>query len=63
LQANLQGKLHLVGWLAFLVSAGLFIVGSSIARDAWALAASIVFLAACLFFLAPYFLGRGKPED
>ena len=58
----MQDRWHLLGWMLFLVCSCLFIVGSSIARDIWALAASIVFLVACLFFLVPYFLGRGKPK-
>ncbi len=62
MQANLQDKLPLLGWLAFLVSAGFFSIGSAIARDIWSLTASIVFFVACLFFIAPYILGRGKPK-
>lgn len=55
-------RLQLYGWILFVVCALLFIAASVIDRQPLALAGSLVFLLACLFFLIPLVdsLRRGK---
>ena len=44
---------QLWGWILFVICAGLFIAASLRSGDHLSLAASIVFLVACGFFMAP----------
>lgn len=50
---NRELKLHLAGWLLFLLCAVLFIAASIRNHDALSLAASILFLIGCVVFLIP----------
>jgi hypothetical protein len=55
----------LIGWMLFVICALFFILSSLRNRDLFALAGSIIFLAACVVFLLP--LVRSKsgtgPDD
>ena len=46
-------KFQLVGWILFVICAGLFIAASLRSGDRLGLAASIVFLVACAVFMVP----------
>jgi hypothetical protein len=46
-------KYQLWGWILFVVCAGFFIVSSIQNQDTFGLAASIIFLIACIVFLIP----------
>jgi hypothetical protein len=54
-------RYSLWGWLLFVVCAGFFIASSLRSGDWLALAASIIFLLACLLFILPLLGGR-KPD-
>lgn len=56
-----QQRYNLWGWLLFVVCSGFFIASSLRSGDMLALAASIIFLLACLLFILPL-LGRRKPD-
>ena len=47
--------MHLSGWLLFLLCAGFFIISGILAGDLLITAGSIIFFAACIFFLIPLF--------
>ncbi len=51
-------KIHIFGWLVFILSAFAYIASSWRSGDALGLAGSLLFLLACLVFLVPYFLGK-----
>ena len=51
-------KLHLAGWLLFVVCAVLFITASLKNRDILTLIGSVFFLISCIVFIVP--LVRGK---
>lgn len=57
---NNEEKYHWVGWGLFIVCALFFLVSSWKNRDGYALAASLVFLVACLVFLVPLVKSRLK---
>ncbi len=48
-------KLELVGWGFFILCGILFLISGIKANDSLSIAASIVFLVGCVFFLIPYF--------
>ena len=54
-------RYNLWGWILFVVCAGFFIASSVRSGDGLALAASIIFLLACLLFIVPL-MGRGNPD-
>jgi len=56
-----EHRYNLWGWILFLVCAGFFIASSVRSGDGLALAASIIFLLACLLFIVPL-LSRRKPD-
>ena len=60
--SNVEQRLQIVGWLTFLICSGFFITQSLLARDPLGLAASLMFLLGCLFFLAP-FVFPGRSQD
>ncbi len=49
---------HMTGWLLFVACAVLFVTSAAINRDWLTLAGSLLFLAACFFFLIPLWLSR-----
>ncbi len=54
---------EITGWLLFVVCAALFIVAGVRDRDMVTLAASIVFLGACIVFLIPLVFRGTPPTD
>ncbi len=50
---NREKKLHLWGWILFIVCAGFFIASSIKANDMFGLAGSIIFLVGCVVFIIP----------
>lgn len=50
---HLEVKAHLLGWILFTVCAIFFIISSVRGEDNMALVASVIFLVACLVFMAP----------
>ncbi len=46
-------KYHLWGWILFIICAAFFIASSIKNRDFLSLAASLIFLIACVFFIIP----------
>ncbi len=59
---DFEKKCHLAGWLLFIVCAGFFIASSARDGDIIGLTGGILFLLACLVFLAP-FVKRGGTSD
>jgi len=59
---NREKKYHLWGWILFIICAVFFIASSLKNRDMLGLAASLIFLIACLFFLTPLFTQESGPE-
>jgi predicted membrane channel-forming protein YqfA (hemolysin III family) len=57
-ERKLVRKIHIFGWLVFILSAFAYIASSWRSGDALGLAGSLLFLLACLVFLVPYFLGK-----
>ncbi len=53
-------RFQLWGWGLFVVSALFFLASAARSGDLLALLGALFFLVACLAFLAPYFLGRGR---
>jgi hypothetical protein len=56
-----ERKLHLWGWILFVICAGFFIASAVDSGSLLGLIGSIVFLLACLVFIAPLVM-RGKQE-
>ncbi len=56
-----QRKIHIAGWLLFVVSPALFIAASIRAGDALGILGGVFFLAACIVFLVP-FVAPKRPE-
>lgn len=54
-------KFHLWGWILFIICAAFFIASSIKNRDFLSLAASIIFLMACVFFIIPL-VKKGKQK-
>ncbi len=54
-------KFHLWGWILFIICAAFFIASSIKNRDFLSLAASIIFLMACVFFIIPL-MKKGKQK-
>ncbi len=52
-------RIHMLGWLLFIVSAGGFIASSLRSGDIPGLIGGIFFLIACGVFLIPFFLKPG----
>jgi len=48
-----ENLLHLAGWSLFIICAMFFIASSIASGDGLGLAASLVFLLACVFFIVP----------
>ena len=46
-------KFQLIGWSLFILCSIFYVISSIIARDWFYLSGSIVFLAACVFFILP----------
>ena len=59
---NQERKFHLWGWVLFVVCAGFFIASAVESGSLLGLIGSIVFLLACLIFIAPLIL-RGSKEN
>lgn len=57
-----ERKTHLLGWVIFIVCAGFFIA-SSVGGSVLGLIGSILFLIACLVFIAPLVMGSKKDTD
>ena len=57
-EAHVRKRFELVGWSIFLGCSGLFLVSTSLANDAWGIAASAAFLVGCVVFLVPLVLDR-----
>jgi 4-amino-4-deoxy-L-arabinose transferase-like glycosyltransferase len=55
-----EQRLHLAGWGLFIICAIFFIASSVASGDRLGLAASLVFLLACIFFIIPLL---EKPEQ
>ena len=53
-------RYHLVGWLLFTASAAAFVISSAGTGDHVALAASLLFLLACIVFLIPLWAQRPR---
>lgn len=60
---ELARKLHLWGWLLFLVCAIFFIASAVKGGDILGLVGSIIFLVACMFFIIPLMIKGNRDED
>ena len=58
-----EARFHLWGWLLFLVCAGFFIASSIESNDILGLVGSIIFLIACVVFITPFAMKKGRSED
>ncbi|NIV71372.1 MAG: cytochrome oxidase subunit III [Calditrichae bacterium] len=55
-----ERKLHIWGWVLFLISAIFFTAISIKSGDILGLIGALLFLIACVVFLIPYFTGQQK---
>jgi predicted membrane channel-forming protein YqfA (hemolysin III family) len=58
-----EARFHLWGWLLFVVCAGFFIASSIESNDTLGLVGSIIFLIACVVFIVPFAMKKGRSED
>jgi predicted membrane channel-forming protein YqfA (hemolysin III family) len=58
-----ESKFHLWGWILFVVCAGFFIASAVDSGSVIGLIGSIVFLFACLVFIAPLVRRRYSDKD
>ncbi len=58
-----ERKLHLGGWILFVVCAGFFIASNIEVGNPLGLAGSIIFLVACVAFIIPLVVRRSRDED
>ncbi len=56
-------KLHLWGWLLFLVCAVFFIASAVKGGDILGLVGSIIFLVGCVLFIIPLMIKGNRDED
>jgi F0F1-type ATP synthase assembly protein I len=55
-------KLHILGWVLFIISAVAFIASSIRNGDLPGLIGGVFFLIACVVFLIPFFIGSDSPD-
>jgi len=55
-----ETRFHLCGWLLFVVCAGFFIASSIESNDFPGLVGSIIFLIACVVFIVPLVMKKGR---
>jgi uncharacterized membrane protein YhaH (DUF805 family) len=58
-----EARFHLWGWLLFVVCAGFFIASNIESNDILGLIGSIIFLIACVVFIVPFAMKKGRSED
>ena len=58
-----ERKLHLWGWILFLMCACFFITSAVEGDNTLSLAGSIIFLAACVVFIIPLAIRGNQDED
>ncbi len=63
-QGEKQRKLHILGWVLFVVCALFYLASGLVNHDAFTILGSLVFLVACIVFLIPLIGGRTRdPEE